>query len=90
MPGNLAYGFMKGRPAAAFLGENAAEPAALRSQARRVVETARARERHGGVEQTARVLGIDRFEVEGRLRMRRALRSLGPYRYAACSRARSR
>jgi hypothetical protein len=61
-----------------------APPRVPRAVARRLEQTARARERHGGVEQTARALGIDRFEVEGRLRMRRALRSLGPYRYAAC------
>jgi WD40-like Beta Propeller Repeat len=61
-----------------------APPRVPRAVARRLEQTARARERHGSVEQTARALGIDRFEVEGRLRMRRALRSLGPYRYASC------
>jgi Tol biopolymer transport system component len=59
-------------------------PRVPRAVARRLEQTARARERHGSVKQTARALGINRFEVEGRLRMRRALRSLGPYRYAAC------
>jgi hypothetical protein len=67
-----------------------APPQVPRAVARRLELTARARERHGTVEQTARALGIDRFEVEGRLRMRRALRSLGPYRYAGCSSSRSR
>jgi Tol biopolymer transport system component len=67
-----------------------APPRVPRTLTRVLERTARAAESHGGVEQTARALGIDRFEVEGRLRTRRALRSLGPYRYAACSSSRSR
>jgi hypothetical protein len=53
--------------------------------ARRLESAARARRRHGTIERTARVLGIARFEVEGRLRLRRALRSFGPYRFSACA-----
>jgi TolB protein len=61
-----------------------APPRVPRTVARLLEHTARTRERHGSAEQTARALGIERFEVEGRLRMRRALRSLGPYRVATC------
>lgn len=43
VPGNLAYGFMKGNPAAAFLGPNAAEPTAIKRQARQVASRIRAR-----------------------------------------------
>ena len=64
-----------------------APPRVPRAVVSRLEQTALAREHNGTVEQTARGLGTDRFEVEGRLRMRRALRSLGPYRYAACSSA---
>ena len=67
-----------------------APPRVPRAVARRLELTARARKRHGSAGQTARALGIERFDVEARLRLRRALRSLGPYRYAACSSARSR
>lgn len=67
-----------------------APPRVPRTVAQLLEQTARARARHGSVVQTARVLGINRFEVEERLRMRRALRSLGPYRYATCSSSRSR
>jgi hypothetical protein len=67
-----------------------APPRVPRAVARRLELTARARERHGSVERTARALGIKRFEVEGRLRMRRVLRSLGPYRYAECGGERPR
>jgi histidine ammonia-lyase len=42
-PGNLAYGFMKGTPAARFLGQQAAEPARLSRQARRVAGRIRSR-----------------------------------------------
>jgi Tol biopolymer transport system component len=61
-----------------------APPRVPRAIARLLERTARASERHGSVVQTARALGIRRFEVEGHLRMRRALRSLGPYRFATC------
>jgi Tol biopolymer transport system component len=67
-----------------------ARPRVPRAVARRLELTARARKRHGSHEQTVRALEIDRVELEGRLRLRRALRSLGPYRYAACSSASSR
>ena len=67
-----------------------APPRVTRSVARLLERTARARERHRTLRRTARALGIDRFEVEGRLRMRRALRSFGPYRYATCSSSRNR
>jgi Tol biopolymer transport system component len=67
-----------------------ARPRVPHAVARRLELTARSRTRHASAEETARALGIDRFEVEGRLRLRRALRSLGPYRYASCSSARSR
>ena len=62
-----------------------APPRVPRAVARRLELTARARKRHGSAGQTGRALGIGRFEVERRLRLRRMLRSLGPYRYAACT-----
>ena len=67
-----------------------APPRVPRAVARRLELTARARKRRGSAGETARALGIEPFDVEARLRLRRALRSLGPYRYAACSSARSR
>ena len=61
-----------------------APPRVPRTVAHLLEQTVRARERHGTVVRTARALGISRFEVEGRLRLRRLLRGLGPYRYATC------
>jgi hypothetical protein len=61
-----------------------APPRVPRAVARMLERTARALELHGSVRRAARALGIERSDVQGRLRMRRALRSLGPYRYAAC------
>jgi histidine ammonia-lyase len=43
VPGELAYGFMRGNPAAGFLGQEAAEPAVLRSRARRAAHRTRVR-----------------------------------------------
>ncbi len=43
VPGNLAYGFMKGNPAAVFLGENVREPEFLSRRVRRLAKTIRAR-----------------------------------------------
>ena len=61
-----------------------APPRVPRNVAHLLERTARAHERHGTVVRTARALGIRRFEVEGRLRMRRVLRSFGPYRCVTC------
>jgi hypothetical protein len=43
VPGELAYGFMRGNPAAQFMGQDASEPDFLRSQARRLASRTRAR-----------------------------------------------
>jgi histidine ammonia-lyase len=43
VPGELAYGFMQGNPAAGFLGEDAREPEFLRSQARKSARRTRTR-----------------------------------------------
>jgi histidine ammonia-lyase len=43
VPGELAYGFMRGNPAAQFMGQEATEPQFLRKQARRLALRTRAR-----------------------------------------------
>jgi histidine ammonia-lyase len=43
VPGELAYGFMRGNPAAQFMGQDASEPDFLRSQAHRLASRTRAR-----------------------------------------------
>jgi hypothetical protein len=53
--------------------------------ARRLELTALAVRRHSTVEQAARALGIARYGVRGRLRLRRALLAFGPYRYSSCT-----
>jgi hypothetical protein len=54
--------------------------------ARRLELTARAVKRHGTVGQAARALGIARYDIRGRIRLRRALLAFGPYRYTSCMR----
>jgi Tol biopolymer transport system component len=61
-------------------------PRVPRRLARRLDLTARALERHGTVERTARALGTRPFTVRGRLRLRKALLAHGHYRYSACRR----
>jgi hypothetical protein len=61
-----------------------AAPRVPRRLARRLETTARIRSRSRTVEQAARALGIRRFELERRLRLRQLLRSFGPYRFPSC------
>jgi hypothetical protein len=56
-------------------------PHVPRRLARRLDSTARTRSRHQTIEGAARALGISRFELQRRLRLRQVLR---PYRDAAC------
>jgi dipeptidyl aminopeptidase/acylaminoacyl peptidase len=63
-----------------------APPRVPRRLARRLELTARALERHGTVEQAARALGVPRFHVSGRLRLRQTILSFGSYRFASCPR----
>jgi WD40 repeat protein len=54
--------------------------------ARMLESTAQAYGRHRTIERTARMLGIDRYDLRRRLRLRRMLLSFGPYRFSACAR----
>jgi Tol biopolymer transport system component len=62
-------------------------PRVPRALARRLESTTRTYRRYGTLERAARVLGISRFHLRGRLRLRRALRSFGPYRISSCDAA---
>jgi hypothetical protein len=61
-----------------------APPRVPESLARRLESTARAYSRHRNIGRTARVLGIRRAQLVSRLRLRKALRSFGPYRISSC------
>jgi dipeptidyl aminopeptidase/acylaminoacyl peptidase len=59
-------------------------PRVPRALARRLESTAQTYRRYGIIERAARVLGIRRSHLRGRLRLRRALRSFGRYRFSSC------